>query len=36
MEFKNQVQQEINWAELNAEECETASLNDMNGWKEFD
>ncbi len=36
MENNNQVEMKIIWAEINEEACETASLNDMCGWKELD
>lgn len=36
MEEKNQIEVAVLWSEINEAACETASLNDMCGWKEFD
>lgn len=38
MEFNREemILEEVNWAEINREACDEATLNDMSGWYELD
>ncbi len=33
---ENASLEEVNWAEINREACDEATLNDMSGWYELD